>query len=288
MSTDAYTQFKQAFLDQVVLKGYDADFIEGFFKRAEDEYSNWVNLINVTYAGDPELCKRAYAEAAYSLQARTPGEKQAEGELGPQLLGFLDNFGSGIGNLFGQQAGSGLGGMVAGGGGGMLIGLLLSQLFDIPLPAAMMLGALGGGALGHYAAGTPGGREKFFGVKPPGGTTPPPGADTAVTDAAGAASAGAGAPPPKPTPAPQPNPQAAAAVAGGQQVANTAATPGAQPPPAPAPAPGATPKPVVPPAAGAANTLPPPGGSVPGTPPPAVPGAAGANPVTPPKPPGQK
>lgn len=264
MNTDAYTQFKLAFLDQVELKGYDTAFIEGFFKRAEDEYSRWDQLIATSYNGDPLLCKQAFAQAVYALDSQS-GEKRAEGgAMGPEILGLLDQLGGGIGGLFGQQGGSGLGGAVAGGGGGMLIGLLLSQLFDIPLPMAMMLGALGGGALGFGAAGTNAGREGVFGVKPPGdaakaapgtGVGPGPGVggmrqregldQIAAAPPQGqdqgqpALFSGRSAAPPSP---------AAAGVAQGQAVSNAAASGApAQPPPVgPAGAPPTNP--VVPPA----------------------------------------
>ena len=234
MNTDAYTQFKLAFLDQVAMKGYDADFIEGFFKKAEDEYNNWANLVSTVYNNDRELCKRAYVEAAFALDHEA-NEKQAEGGLGPELLGFLDQFGGNIGQMFGQQTGSGLGGAIAGGGGGMLIGLLLSQLFDIPLPMAMMLGALGGGALGYGAAGTQAGRQNVFGVNPPGAAPADP-----------AAGPQANAPAPKAAPAPTPAPAAANGVAQGQQVSNAAAA-GAPPAPQGPAAPPAQAKPGTPP-----------------------------------------
>lgn len=232
----SYTQFKQAFLDQATMKGYDADFLEGFFKRAEEEYSNWEALVNSAYKGNTELCKQAYAEMAHSLQYTLP-EKRGEGEFGPELLGMLDQFGSGIGSLFGQQGGSGLGGALAGGGGGMLLGLLLSQMFDIPLPIALTLGALGGGALGYGAAGTQAGQKHVFGVNA-GGTTKDPNPPPTPTMGP---SAGAEAPPAGG------NPTAAAAVANGQATANAAATPGQTPPVAPPAA--AAPKPATPPPA---------------------------------------
>ncbi len=279
MNTDAYTQFKLAFLDQVAMKGYDADFIEGFFKKAEDEYNNWANLVSTAYNNDRELCKRAYVEAAFALDHEA-NEKQAEGGLGPELLGFLDQFGGNIGQMFGQQAGSGLGGAIAGGGGGMLIGLLLSQLFDIPLPAAMMLGALGGGALGYGAAGTQAGRQQVFGVNPPGTaqTAPSPGmGELHRREGQGeiAATPTASNPPPAPT--------AANGVAQGQQVANAAAA-GAPPVPQGPAAPPAPAKPVTPPTPqpGAAPAL---GAPQPGATP-AAPAGAGPMPTI--KPPERK
>lgn len=254
------------------MKGYDADFIEGFFKRAEDEYVHWAKLVDSTYRGDKKLCKQAYTEAAYALNHQA-GEKQAGEGLGPELLGFLDQFGGNIGQMFGQQAGSGLGGAVAGGGGGMLIGLLLSQLFDIPLPVAMILGALGGGALGYGAAGTQAGREGVFGVKPPGATAAEPSLGMGELRRREGQGEIAAAPPEAPAQAtPPPAPAAAAGVAQGQQVANDAAA-GAPPAPQGAALPPQQPaKPVVPP-------QPAPGGqpplSLPNTQP-------NANPVTPP------
>lgn len=283
MNTDAYTQFKLAFLDQVAMKGYDADFIEGFFKKAEDEYNNWANLVSTVYNNDRELCKRAYVEAAFALDHEA-NEKQAEGGLGPELLGFLDQFGGNIGQMFGQQAGSGLGGAVVGGGGGMLIGLLLSQLFDIPLPMAMMLGALGGGALGYSAAGTQGGREGLFGVKSPGAAPaspaePGPGlGELRRREGQGEVAAA--------TPEPAPAPAAVNGVAQGQQVSNAAAA-GAPPAPQGAVTPPTT-KPVTPP-------IPQPGTTPAGTPPlgaptpqPAPAAPTGATPMPTIKPPERK
>ena len=264
------------------MKGYDADFIEGFFKRAEEEYSRWEQLVTNAYRGDRDLCKQAYAEAVFGLAFR-PGEKQAN-TMGPELLGLLDQLGGNVGKLFGQQAGAGLGGGIVGSGGGMLIGLLLSQLFDIPLPTAMMLGALGGGALGYGAAGTQAGQSKLFGVNPPG--TPPvdPAGEAGPDVGAGKNPAEETTPAPKPTPTPAPAPTAAAGVTQGQQVANAAAAGApAAPPPAPAAAPPA--KAVVPPQpapAAGGSAVPPPGVQ----PPPAPAAGAGALPAI--KPPGQK
>lgn len=258
MNTDAYTQFKLAFLDQVAMKGYDADFIEGFFKRAEEEYSRWEQLVTNAYKGDRDLCKQAYAEVAFGLASRS-GEKQAN-TLGPELLGLLDQLGGNVGKLFGQQAGAGLGGGIVGSGGGMLVGLLLSQLFDIPLPMAMMLGALGGGALGYGAAGTQAGQSKFFGVNPPGPPPVDPAGEAGLDAAAGKNTSEEVTPAPKPTPTPAPASTAAAGVAKGQQVADAAAAGApAAPPPAPAAAPPA--RPVVPPqtAPAAGGAVPPPG-----------------------------
>lgn len=280
MNTNAYTQFKLAFLDQVTMKGYDADFIEGFFKRAEEEYSRWEQLVTTAYGGDKDRCKQAYTEAAFALSHKS-GEKQAN-TMGPEILGLLDQLGSNVGSLFGQQAGAGLGGGLVGSGGGMLVGLLLSQLFDIPLPMAMMLGALGGGALGYGAAGTHAGQSKVFGVNPPGAATVDPASDAGpgiganknpATDPATVTSA------PKPEPAPAPT--AAAGVTQGQQVANAAASGApATPPPAPTAAPAA--KPVVPPQA-APGAAPQPAHA-----PAVAPPGPGANQIPPIKPPGQK
>lgn len=253
MNTDSYTLFKQAFLDQVTMKGYDADFIDGFFKRAEEEYSRWEALVQDTYHGDQALCKQAYSELAYSLRSYGVTEKMAEGgAMGSELLGLLEQLGSGAAGLFGQKGGSGLGGAIAGGGGGLLIGLLLSQLLGIPLSTGMLLGALGGAGLGYGAGGTAQGQKSVFGV-----SVPPapelPGAAKATVDPAGEAG-------------PQNN-TAATDTAANQAVSNQAAA--GSPPPQ-------------------AGAVPGPGGAAPVTPPPAQtakPGASagpGAAPVTPP------
>lgn len=230
----SYTRFKQAFLDQVILKGYDGNFIDGFFKRAEEEYARWEALVQATYHGDTALCKQAYAELAYALTSSGLIEKSAEGgePMGAGLLGLLSQLGDGAGDLagslFGQQGGGiggpGLGGVLAGGSGGLLLGLLLSQALGIPLSTGMLLGTLAGAGLGYGAAGTAAGQQKVFGVNGP----PQPELNAA----------------PKPEPT---DPAAAAAVTTNQAVADQTAA--GQPPPVPQtvqPPPPPT-KPVVPP-----------------------------------------
>lgn len=166
-----YQDFKASFIKTAVMQGYDEPFLEAFLKVAEEHYSYWDTLVSQAAAssGDPDFYKKAYDEYSVVILHQYPLTKQAEGNFGgADILGMLKNFGSSAGNMFGQQGmGEGLGGALAGGGGGMMIGLLLSQLFNIPLPAAMLLGTLGGGMLGYGAAGTPQGQEKVFGVKPP-------------------------------------------------------------------------------------------------------------------------
>lgn len=251
MNNDYYTQFKTAFLDHVTLKGYNADFIEGFFKRAEEEYSRWEALVQKAYNGNSDLCKQAYEEAATGLRLYGVTEKMANlNTLGPELLGLLGNLGSDVGGLFGQQGGPGLGGTIAGGGGGLLLGLILSQVLGLPLSSGMMLGALAGGGLGYLSAGTEAGQKNVFGVKAP------PSPELPLQSA-------------KPAAPPQGGP-AASQVASNQQLANQTVS-GAQPTPTmPAP-----PTPTAPPPT-AAPKPPTPGAQPPGAPP------LGAPAVTPP------
>ena len=223
-----YFALRTAFLKEASDRGYDAPFFDGFMKEAEDVYVGWSNLLNShPDFQTPEFRKQAMVEIWERLRVLNPGEKQADGEgagsFGPEMLSMLSGLGDQVGGLFGQEGGAGLGGALAGGGGGMVLGLLLSQLFDIPMPLGLLLGALGGGALGYGAAGTTGGQKNIFGVKPP-----PAGAQAPANPAAAAATASNAAAstqiadpakPPAPMPQQQPQPQPAPV----------------QPPPAPTP-----------------------------------------------------
>ena len=242
-----YEQFKEAFCTASAMHGVDPEFIRGFLKQAEDYARQWEVIIEPLASKDPNFCKQAFDELLAFQISVTPLQKQADmGEMGPQIMGLLGQLGHGAGSLFGQEAGSGLGGAIAGGGGGMLIGMLLSQLFNIPLPMAMLLGTVGGGALGYGLGGTQKGHE-MMGVHPPADKPAPtaptgPGQQQQVENQQHANQVGSGAPP-----AQMPPP-------GG-------ATPPTQPPGHP-PAPGAPPGPGAP--------LPgaqPPGAPMPGTPP---------------------
>jgi len=283
MTTDPYTQFKQAFLDQALLKGYDADFLEGFFKRAEDEYSQWETLVELTYKGDTALCKQAYAELAASLGTYGVSDKMAEASgMGPEILGLLTRLGGSTAGMFGQSGGAGLGGALVGGGGGLLIGLILSQMLGIPLSTGMLLGALGGAGLGYGAAGTPAGQHSIFGSpdapppKLPNASQPAPApnhsaANDVAANQAASNQAVAGVSPKPQAPLPGPGGQP---VAPPEQMGPPPAPEKLGPPPAPTPAPA--------PNAGAPQPLRP-GTQSPGIPPigaPALP--------TPPKPPGAK
>ena len=297
ITDESYPMFKQAFLDQVTLKGYDGDFIEGFFKRAEEEYSYWETLVQNAYHGDPNLCKQACVELAFCLQqyydvnekraagppamslssdpAATPASAPPAGDpampWGPTVLGLLNRLGSAAGGLFHQQGGSGLGGAIAGGGGGLMIGMLLSHLLGVPLHVGMLLGTLAGGAMGYGAAGTEQGKKSIFGVNGPGANELP--AETALAAKTPHADVPAEPPAAAPMPAPGASPIAAGHVAAAQAASNqvgaahagTAPMPAApvQPPPGaasvapPQPAPGVSPGPGALPPQGTSPVTPP-------------------------------
>ncbi len=245
---NSYLSFKQAFIDRVLIDGYDVDFIEGFFKRAEEEYSNWEKLARAAYQDNTELYKQAYTELAAACDVMY---KQAD-EMGPgqEILGLLQQLGSGTAGMFGQEGGAGLGGALVGGGGGMLLGLILSQLFNIPLPIALSLGALGGGALGYNAAGTPGGQQKYFGV-------PQPAADPSVAAGTDVPAAKTQIPETTDVPAAPANPTAERALGSAQQASNQVASGAPTLPPAQAPAAPAVVPPATQPPAPNAFTFPP-------------------------------
>lgn len=259
-----YPTLRGSFLKEASDRGYDSRFLDGFLKEAEDIYAGWSDLLNSRPEfQSQEFCKQAFVEVWQRVHPSSPQEKQAEGEFGPELLSMLSGLGDQVGGLFGQQGGAGLGGALAGGGGGMILGMLLSQLFDIPMPMGLLLGALGGGALGYGAAGTTGGQKNVFGVGSP--VQGPPPAHTAgagagkmrqmegtgqvaanpaaaQATASNAAHATQVADPSRPaTPPPQPQPQAAPVQPPPQQ-------PMGQPPGMPG-MPGGAPPAVQPPAA---------------------------------------
>ena len=159
MSTIYYPLVKEAYIKNAEEAGYDPMFLQGYFSQAEALSNYYEAGIEkaAAVANDPmyriKLASEAYV-AILNKFAEMGNEKQAEG-FQDQLDRLLQQLGAGAGKYIGQpDAGKGLGGTLAGAGVGTLIGILLSSLFGIPMPAAMALGASLGGGLGYgYGSG---------------------------------------------------------------------------------------------------------------------------------------
>lgn len=192
------TAIQESFIKTATEQGYDPTFLEGYFKQANEICDAWSYYIKTAaeLTPDPQafiekLSSEVWA-SHYIAEALTPGYKQAvDGPAAPQggfndtLHNLLNSLGSQVGGALGMKdTGGGLGGTLAGGGGGAIIGLILSSLFNIPMPTAMLLGTLlGGAAGGAYGSGAIGKLFESLGAKKPVDATSQAGAPTDALNA---------------------------------------------------------------------------------------------------------